>query len=88
MVNNLIDFSLNPQEALDAPRWQWIGGKTVEVEAAFDKETVAELRRRGHDVKVMENFTSFGRGQIILRQPEGVYAAATEPRADGVVAAW
>ena len=88
VVNNLIDFSLNPQEALDAPRWQWIGGKTVEVEAAFDKETVAELRRRGHDVKVMEDFTSFGRGQIILRQPEGVYAAATEPRADGVVAAW
>lgn len=88
VVNNLIDFALNPQEALDAPRWQWIGGKTVEMEASFDKTIVEELKQRGHDIKVMDDFTSFGRGQIILRQPDGVYAAATEPRADGVVAAW
>ena len=88
VVNNLIDFGLNPQEALDAPRWQWTGGKTVEVEASFDKEIVEDLRRREHNIKVMEDFTSFGRGQMILRQPDGVYAAATEPRTDGVVAAW
>ena len=88
VVNNLIDFALNPQEALDAPRWQWTGGKTVEVEASFDKEIVNNLKQRGHDIKVMEDFTSFGRGQMILCQPEGVYAAATEPRTDGVVAAW
>ena len=88
VVNNLVDFGLNPQEALDAPRWQWTGGKTVEVEASFDKTIVEDLRRRGHDIKVMEEFTSFGRGQIIVRQPDGVYAAATEPRTDGVVAAW
>ena len=88
VVNNLIDFGLNPQEALDAPRWQWTGGKTVEVEASYDKLIVEELRRRGHNIKVMEDFTSFGRGQMILRQPDGVYAAATEPRTDGVVAAW
>ena len=88
VVNNLIDFGLNPQEALDAPRWQWTGGKTVEVEASYDKSIVEELRRRGHNIKVMEDFTSFGRGQMILHQPDGVYAAATEPRTDGVVAAW
>jgi gamma-glutamyltranspeptidase/glutathione hydrolase len=88
VVNNLIDFSLNPQEALDAHRWQWTGGKTVEVEASFDQKIVEDLRQRGHDIKVMEDFTSFGRGQMILRQPDGVYAAATEPRTDGVVAAW
>jgi len=88
VVNNLIDFSLNPQEALDAPRWQWTGGKTVEAEASFDKKILENLKRRGHAVKIMEDFTSFGRGQMILRQPDGVYAAATEPRTDGVVAAW
>ena len=88
VVNNLVDFGLNPQEALDAPRWQWTGGKTVEVEASFDKTIVEDLKQRGHDIKVMEEFTSFGRGQIIVRQPDGIYAAATEPRADGVVAAW
>ena len=88
LINNLIDFGLNPQEALDAPRWQWTGGKTVEMEASFDKKIVEDLKQRGHDVKVVEEFTSFGRGQIIVRQPDGVYAAATEPRTDGVVAAW
>ncbi len=88
VVNDLIDFSMNPQEALDAPRWQWTGGKTVEVESSFGKKTVEDLRRRGHDVRVAEDSTTFGRGQIILRQPGGVYAAATEPRADGVAAAW
>ena len=88
VVNNLVDFGLNPQEALDAPRWQWTGGKTVEVEASFDKAIVEDLKQRRHDIKVMEEFTSFGRGQIIVRQPDGVYAAATEPRTDGVVAAW
>ncbi|MBR1590956.1 MAG: gamma-glutamyltransferase family protein [Acidaminococcaceae bacterium] len=88
VVNNLIDFALNPQEALDAPRWQWVGGRNVEVEAGFDKKVIADLKERGHNVTVLQDFTSFGRGQIILRQPDGVYAAATEPRVDGVVAAW
>ena len=88
VVNNLIDFALNPQEALDAPRWQWTGGKTVEMEASFEEKIVEDLKQRGHDIKVVEDFTSFGRGQMILRQPDGVYAAATEPRVDGVVAAW
>ena len=87
-LNTLIDFGLNPQEALDAPRWQWTGGKTVEVEANYNRKLVEDLKQRGHDIKVMEDFTSFGRGQMILRQPDGVYAAATEPRTDGVVAAW
>lgn len=88
VVNNLVDFSLNPQESLDAPRWQWVGGKTVEVESTLDDRIIEDLEKRGHIVKVMEEFTSFGRGQIIVRQPDGIYAAATEPRADGVVAAW
>lgn len=88
VINNLIDFGLNPQEALDAPRWQWTGGQTVEMEANYNRKIVEELKQRGHDIKIMEEFTSFGRGQIIIRQPDGVYAAATEPRADGVVAAW
>ncbi len=32
VVMNMIDFHLNPQAALDAPRWQWIEHKKVLVE--------------------------------------------------------
>ncbi len=34
------------------------------------------------------DFTGFGRGQVILRGEDGVLRGATEPRADGAVAAW
>lgn len=88
VIMNMIDYGLNPQEALDAPRWQWIGGKKVELEAGFDPAVVKGLRKRGHEVTVTNNFLSFGRGQIILRGDDNVLAGATEPRADGCIAAW
>ena len=88
VVMNMLDFGLNPQEALDAPRWQWLGGKRIEVERGLAPETVEELRQRGHDIAVNDDFFTFGRGQIILRDENGVLIGATEPRADGLVAAW
>lgn len=51
-------------------------------------EVVEELRKLGHEVRVMSDYTSFGRGEIIWRCADGVLAGATEPRADGTVAAW
>lgn len=85
---NTIDFGLNPQGALDAPRWQWTGGKTIEVEPSVPADIVEALRKRGHEVIINPNHTVFGRGQVIWRSPEGVLMGATEPRADGTVAAW
>ena len=88
VLMNMIDYGLNPQEALDAPRWQWIGGKKVELEAGFDPAVAEGLRKRGHEVTVTDDFLSFGRGQMILRGGDDVLIGATEPRADGCVAAW
>jgi len=89
VVMNCVDFGLNPQAALDAPRWQWTEGKTVLVEHGFPSSIADQLARRGHDVKVALDSGSFGRGQIIWRDPEtGVLAGATEGRTDGYVACW
>jgi len=88
VIMNMLDYGMNPQEALDAPRWQWMGGKKVEIEPGFGSEIAEALRKRGHEIKVQEDFTSFGRGQIIIRDENGVLTGATEPRTDGCVAVW
>lgn len=88
VITNTLDFHMNPQEALDAPRWQWVGGKNVEVEQGFPRGLTEELVRMGHQVTVASESLSFGRGQIIWRDEHGVLTGATEPRADGAVAAW
>ena len=86
-VMNMIDYGCNPQEALDAPRWQWKGGKSIELEPGFDGAIAAELKRRGHEVSVGDPY-EFGRGQIILRDENGTLCGATEPRTDGGIAAY
>jgi len=88
VIMNAVDFALNPQAALDAPRWQWIEGRTVELEHSVPAHIADALARRGHAVRWAMGSGGFGRGQIIWRQPDGVLVGGTEPRTDGQVAAW
>ncbi|GIM45128.1 gamma-glutamyltransferase [Collibacillus ludicampi] len=89
VIMNTIDFHLNPQAALDVPRWQWIEWKTVELEHSFPPSLAEALARMGHDIKWASGSDSFGRGQIIWRNNEnGVLVGGTEPRTDGQIAAW
>ena len=83
VVQNMIDWHLNPQQALDAPRWQWVGGKKVEVEQDTPNHVIRLLQRRGHDIVVQPDPYHMGRGQMILRDENGVYVGATEKRTDG-----
>ena len=89
VVSNTVDFGLNPQAALDQPRWQWIGGKTVQVEPDFPLHLAQALQRKGHDIQIATESGGFGRGQIIWRNPKtGVLEAGTESRTDGSIAVW
>lgn len=88
VVMNLVDFHLNPQAALDAPRWQWLEGRRVSVERQFPEHIAQSLAARGHQLEVANDSGGFGRGQVICRLPSGVLAGATEPRTDGTVAVW
>jgi len=88
VLMNAIDARLNPQQALDAPRWQWTGGMKVAMEPGFNAAVPSALGRLGHQVECSLETGSFGRGQIIWKTVQGTLAGATEPRADGCVAAW
>lgn len=89
VVMNTVDFHLNPQAALDAPRWQWVGDKKVQVEPQFPNHLAQALVRKGHQIEVTVDTGGFGRGQIIWRDPEtGVLMGGTESRTDGSIAAW
>ncbi|MCR2822391.1 gamma-glutamyltransferase [Lederbergia panacisoli] len=89
VVSNTIDFHLNPQAALDAPRWQWLEGKKVLLEPNFPLHIAQALARKGHQVQLAVDSGSFGRGQAIWRNSEtGVLMGGTESRTDGSIAAW
>lgn len=88
VVMNTVDFKLNPQASLDAPRWQWMGDKNVEVEPEFPEHIIQSLAESGHNITYSHDTGSFGRGQIIWVNDEGILCAGTEPRTDGMAAVW
>jgi gamma-glutamyltranspeptidase/glutathione hydrolase len=88
VVVAMLDDGLDPQGALDRPRFNisdGTAGGTVGIEDAVAVETVAELQRRGHPLQVAGGWEriSFGRGQIIRRDRDGVLWGGSDPRADG-----
>lgn len=88
VIANAVDFQLNPQAALDAPRWQWVEGNIVELERSVPAHIAESLARMGHQVRIATDSGGFGRGQIIWRNASGVLAGGTEPRTDGHIAVW
>jgi len=89
VLSHMIDNNSGLQEALDAWRFQWMEGREVMVESGCPAHVIDGLRSRGHAVKVSDDGAPFGRGQIIIRDPEtGTYKGATERRADGRLGIW
>lgn len=84
MVVNLVDYGMNPQAALDAPRWRFLEQNRILLERSVSPSVADALTERQHLVR---RGGFFGRGQMILRQ-HGVLVAASEPRADGLAIAW
>ena len=77
------------QDAITAPRWllgrTWGEESTsLKLESRFDPELVAQLRKAGHAVELVEPMTStMGHAGAIVRHPDGSLEAATDPRSDG-----
>ncbi|MFQ5433872.1 MAG: gamma-glutamyltransferase [Anaerolineae bacterium] len=86
---NLIDFHMDPQTALDAPRFNWLKEMEVALEPAIPQQIRDELAQRGHKIAPAHRPVHFGGGQVILRDPEtGVLIAGSEPRNDGAAVGW
>ncbi len=81
VFTNWLDFGMDLQEAVDAPRFLPRNGE-LGVERPIPQATRRELERRGH--RVVETDVPFGGGQLIYIDWEsGVLQAASDFRKDG-----
>ena len=77
------------QAAITAPRW--LLGKTwgdatvtLKLESRFDPKVVQAMRDAGHDIEMLEDFTStMGHAGAVVRHADGMFEGATDPRSDG-----
>ena len=91
VLANMLDYGLDPQEALNALRFSVGLDGTVALEEGVSTEVAQGLARRGHPVGVVGGFprTAFGGGQVIERDAEtGVLRGGSEPRKDGIAVGW
>jgi gamma-glutamyltranspeptidase/glutathione hydrolase len=89
VLSALLDDGLDPQSALDRPRFcidvEESGGR-VALEEGIPENVMAELETLGHPAYPVRGYdrSLFGRGQVILREAAtGVLCAGSDPRADG-----
>jgi gamma-glutamyltranspeptidase/glutathione hydrolase len=87
VISNLVDYGMDPQAALNAPRFRVDrrGGPRVAIESGVSGNTCQALAAKGHDVHVEPMFApGFGSGDVIARDPDtGTLWGAADPRKDG-----
>ncbi|NBV54395.1 MAG: hypothetical protein EBR79_01620 [Proteobacteria bacterium] len=85
VVVRIVDQGLNPQAAIDAPRWQVMDDGSLQVEAGTPEATIAGLAARGHRVSVgpASGTAVFGGAQMAWRL-DGCYIGASDSRRDGL----
>jgi gamma-glutamyltranspeptidase/glutathione hydrolase len=86
-IADLVDFKMNIQAALEAPRFTkyTFEGCDVQMENRFSQKTRDELTAKGHQIKVMGTYSgAMGGGQAVQRDfSTGVNYGASDPRKDG-----
>lgn len=83
----LVDFGLNIQDAIEAPRARLWDGRKVLAESRYAPATLEALRLRGHDVEVADAWTMKVGGMqgIMIDQATGARIGGCDPRRDGYV---
>lgn len=94
---NVVDFGMNIQEAIEAPRWSTTSFPASEfphtmypghlpLEDRIPEHVRDELERRGHKVDLQGAWTLGATSAIVIDQ--GVLSAGADPRGDGYALAW
>jgi len=79
-----LDAGMKPAEVVAQPRFhhQWSPDQ-IRIEKTVPDETKKKLRAMGHSLTEEE---SFGFSQILIRDPDGSFAGASDPRCVGLAA--
>jgi len=84
---NMIDFDMNVQEALEAPRYRTLGGRLVALERAIPHPVRRALEAMGHELLPYGEIppgTPYGGGQaILIDHTRGVLQGGSDHRKDG-----
>jgi gamma-glutamyltranspeptidase/glutathione hydrolase len=97
---NIIEFGMNPQEAVEAARFdtqhyvssfddhEFLPG-SLNLESRIDEKTIAELKARGHKVNVQSAWGTLSSPTVIIYNPRtGVASAGADPRRGRYAVAW
>ena len=87
-VSNVVDFTMNPQAAIDAPRFtkETFAGCDVNIESRIPEKIRNELAALGHQIVLRGDFSAsrMGSGQAVMRDfAIGTNFGASDPRKDG-----
>lgn len=100
LVTHIIDFGMNPQEAVEAPRWRslqnpmestipHVCANVLQLESRFPEEVRAALAARGHELEILSDWGAAGSAQAILIDSQsGVLVGGSDPRRDGYACGW
>ena len=81
VISNIVDYGMDPQEAIDAPR-VFFEGDTLAAEQGLSPVVIAGLEAMGH--KISRPDAPWGGGQLVSIDPvTGVLTGASDPRKDG-----
>ena len=85
MLLNFLEFGMDVQETVEAPRFRVMDGVTVNVEDRVPPETREAMIERGHDVRCLGDWAQeVGGGHAIAADPEtGVFMGGADPRREG-----
>ena len=87
---NVLEFGLNIQQAIDAPRFRYTTERNVDMEEHFPIQLRTEMTRRGHMVKVIDKWSmAVGGAQgILVDHKQGTFQGGADPRRDGYALGW